>query len=75
MGGVITRARRTDRRPARADRAADKSASGKAVPRRSAAGSLRLESIAGSLCSEAVHVGPGLRPGSIAGRSRIEAVR
>jgi hypothetical protein len=54
MGGVITRAPRTDRRRLGAERAAGKRLPGKAVRRVPAKRSWRLWNIAGRSCAEAV---------------------
>lgn len=54
MGGVITRAPRTDRRRLGAERAAGKRLPGKAVRRVPATRIWRLWNIAGPSCAEAV---------------------
>lgn len=75
MGGVNARAPRTDGRRAGAEGAAGKPMLGNAVPRLQLAGGLRPREHHRAVTRGAGPMRNGLRPRSIAGCSRVEAVR
>ena len=75
MGGVIARAPRIDGRRAGAEGAAGKPMPGNAVPRLQLAGGFAPTEHHGALTRGAGPMRNGSRPGSVAGCSRVEAVR